>query len=158
MSVYLPTLFGITPCLLPCDVCDLLRRLRSEVGALSVPAQPPISGDGISERFIYVVRFDPLTPVKIGSTSDLIERFQSLRTDNSGALQALWCGACWTTENGILQIERRLHSTFSEYRVRSNGEWFTPSGRLRTFLEHIRSKLPPTSINPWDARNQEPLW
>lgn len=65
--------------------------------------------------------------VKIGHSSDVRKRFETLRTACPEPVRIV------KVLKGGVRVERRMHERFAEYRVK--GEWFELRGRLAKYLE-----------------------
>ena len=85
-----------------------------------------------SDYLVYFIgavdnRTGTLESVKIGYTTDLNERCDSLATGNHCELVVLKTIECNNRETAI-RMEKRLHSRFSQYNL--SGEWFSISKML----------------------------
>jgi len=73
---------------------------------------------------VYFVQAGDL--IKIGTSTSLPSRLETLRTSNGGVLEVL------LVVPGNRTQERQVHALFATERVR--GEWFRPSERLLAFI------------------------
>lgn len=78
--------------------------------------------------FIYFIQGESGGPIKIGYTTDIKKRLNSLQTGYPDTLVLL------SIIPGNIEDEANLHSEFGEYRMR--GEWFKP---VEPLLEKIES-------------------
>lgn len=92
------------------------------------------------QGYVYFLRAGNV--VKIGFSTNLIERERSLRTARPE--NAFICKFV----EGAPAKEREFHKRFAEYRL--NGEWFDVRGKLAKYLEmHVRPvELPPRVKQP----------
>ena len=68
--------------------------------------------------------------IKIGTTVDLLNRFNSLQSNNPKQLYVL------ATTEGSYKEEKELHNKFKNYRY--NREWFYYSKEIKDFVETIK--------------------
>lgn len=81
-------------------------------------------------RLVYFVQCeDEFGPVKIGISDDVQRRLADLQSCNPYPLRLL------TVISGGLLMEQALHKRFGKWR--RNGEWFSYSAELRTFVEAL---------------------
>lgn len=70
--------------------------------------------------------------IKIGYTkNDVKKRLKQLQTSSPDTLYLLGY------EEGDINKEKSLHALFSSDRIRSNGEWFTPSERILNYINSV---------------------
>lgn len=90
----------------------------------------PILDDG--SVYIYVLLNSPANNIKIGKTTNLMQRIQSLSGSNGGGNTIIdaWCSSTGTY---LHTIEKIAHDHFAYARM--NGEWF--DGIKVTFQEVV---------------------
>ncbi len=89
-----------------------------------------IKGGKEGGSFIYFIRAKDNGLIKIGCTYDLKERFSQINNNSPVELELL--GAI----NGNVEIEKRLHKRFGEYRIK--GEWFKPEKKLMNYINRVK--------------------
>jgi hypothetical protein len=73
--------------------------------------------------------------IKIGYTKGSIEkRIQQLNTGSPNKIYKLG----WI--EGDKEIEKQLHIKFSEYRIRSNGEWFLGNQKIIDYINEVNQE------------------
>ena len=109
-----------------------LAEIDAETTARLEAAPKPSLPKGVErEREGYVYFFRAGNTVKIGFSTNLVQRSRQLQTACSErAFMAKFV-------KGTAFTERHFHERFAEYRI--NGEWFDLRGRLAKYLErHFR--------------------
>lgn len=76
---------------------------------------------------VYFIQARTLGLIKIGYSSDVKKRIETLQTGCPDEIDLL------RTIPGSVELERAIHGRFAASRVR--GEWFTPSAELMQFIE-----------------------
>jgi len=79
------------------------------------------------KSYVYFIQSDDF--VKIGFTTNIESRLASLQTSIPNNLQLL--GVMF----GSVSDEKMLHSKFSDFRVRNNGEWFCLNEEIMGFIK-----------------------
>jgi T5orf172 domain len=88
------------------------------------------AAEPMPESFVYMLRAEGDTPIKVGVATDVQSRIASLQTGNSRRLELL------ALLLGSYPLERALHCELSGYCVR--GEWFDDGSGLLDFVARIR--------------------
>src|SRR5690242_3049440 len=78
---------------------------------------------------VYFIQAGEGGPIKIGCAIQPAKRMQELQTGNALKLRLR------AVVPGSLEVERRLHDWFSEWRMQ--GEWFQPSHALEGFIAGV---------------------
>lgn len=92
----------------------------------------PSAGETFS--VIYFLKPEGQNVVKIGRTSEFVNRLRGIQTGCPWRLETL------LTYESVQDDERELHRRFAEDRIRPDGEWFVLSDQIKEF---IRSKGTP---------------
>lgn len=115
---------------LPPETAEELKLLAKKINILSGRRRKRRHrGDGS----IYFIQQGDNGPIKIGYTTDLLSRMDTLQTGSPYKLNLVLCF------QGFVTTERELHAKFRKDRMR--GEWFAPSEELMTFIEEKREWL-----------------
>lgn len=115
---------------LPQETADELKLLAKKINLLSGRRRRRFHrGDGD----IYFLQQGDGGPIKIGYTTDLLARIDTLQTGSPYELKLILCF------RGFTQTERELHAKFRKDRMR--GEWFSPSEELMAFIEEKKEWL-----------------
>lgn len=90
----------------------------------------PVLDDG--SYYIYVMLNSPANNIKIGITTNIVQRLQSLSGSNGGGnkITKLWV----SNPTFVLSAEKAFHEKFARYRIEGT-EWF--DGNKLTFKEVI---------------------
>ena len=102
---------------------DLLKEMDGAVFVRPAPREHPPK-EPLRTGFVYFIKV--ADTVKIGFSGNPDDRIEVLKTMNSGAPRLLY------KVRGSVELERKFHIRFSEYRVR--GEWFRLDGYLKEWL------------------------
>ncbi len=73
------------------------------------------------DGYVYFIR-DGLGHIKIGKTTDLKKRLDTLQTANPMKLE-FWYGIHFQTLKEAEEVEESFHNLFADYRLQ--GEWFS---------------------------------
>jgi hypothetical protein len=102
---------------------ERLRKIEMEKEARETAYRERYPG------FVYFIRGESGGPIKIGYTTDITKRLNTLQTGYPDTLKLL------ALVPGSTKDELILHEEFTEYRMR--GEWFKP---VEPLLEKIKNK------------------
>lgn len=97
--------------------------------------------------YLYMIASPDTNLIKIGRAQNLEARFSSIKTGSPVPLYLIFsasdCG----------ELEKNLHSHFSEYRRRL--EWFEYTGQLAKFLSQV---VDGHGLPPWDQEHDPEIW
>jgi len=80
--------------------------------------------------WVYFFQQGQTGPIKIGFTTNLLERMESLQIASPHELR------CLCNMRAFPHEEREIHARFRKHRIR--GEWFDPCPELLAFMEEKR--------------------
>ena len=85
--------------------------------------------------------------IKIGYTKGKVEN--RLKQLNTGSDSKLYCIGYI---QGNIETEKELHKKFAAYRLRQNGEWFSPAPELIDYINFYNEK--PNSYIEYDSKEK----